>query len=172
MKTSFICIIIKNHFRINGFALSLALKARFFGTRKWPILDRKIRISIGQKECRFFLRFGLRCPQVFGEKVTENASLQKRSPEWRFFTTWLLVCVCTDENGGFGIWWYNTLFITTITHALWGMLSYFHCLAFSETIWRIRCVLTRIFLKTEGKKYPFSKTSGYVWTGPRSLHTL
>ena len=36
-KMSFICIIIKNHFHINGFALSLALKARFFGTRKWPI---------------------------------------------------------------------------------------------------------------------------------------
>ena len=36
---SFICIIIKNHFHINGFALSLALKVRFFGTRKWPILS-------------------------------------------------------------------------------------------------------------------------------------
>ena len=34
---SFICIIIKNHFHINGFALSLALKVRFLGTRKWPI---------------------------------------------------------------------------------------------------------------------------------------
>ena len=34
---SFICIIIENHFHINGFALSLALKVRFFGTRKWPI---------------------------------------------------------------------------------------------------------------------------------------
>ena len=37
MKMSFIFIIIKNHFHINGFALSLALKLRFFGTRKWPI---------------------------------------------------------------------------------------------------------------------------------------
>ena len=33
----YICIIIKNHFHINGFALSLALKVRFFGTRKWRI---------------------------------------------------------------------------------------------------------------------------------------
>ena len=32
-----ICIIIENHFHINGFALNLALKVRFFGTRKWPI---------------------------------------------------------------------------------------------------------------------------------------
>ena len=36
VKISFICIIIKNHFHINGFALSLGLKVRFFGTRKWP----------------------------------------------------------------------------------------------------------------------------------------
>ena len=37
VKMSFICIIIKNHFHINGLALSLALKVRFFGTRKRPI---------------------------------------------------------------------------------------------------------------------------------------
>ena len=36
-KMSFICIIIKTHFPFNGFALSLALKVRFFGTRKWPV---------------------------------------------------------------------------------------------------------------------------------------
>ena len=34
---SFNCIIIKNPFHVNGVALSLALKVRFFGTRKWPI---------------------------------------------------------------------------------------------------------------------------------------
>ena len=39
VKMSFICIIIKNHFHINGFALSLALKERFYGTRKWPIVS-------------------------------------------------------------------------------------------------------------------------------------
>ena len=39
VKMSFICIIIKNHFHINSFALSLALKVRFFGTRKWPIRE-------------------------------------------------------------------------------------------------------------------------------------
>ena len=37
VKINFICIIIENHFHINGFALSLALKVRLFGTRKWPI---------------------------------------------------------------------------------------------------------------------------------------
>ena len=30
VKMSFICIIIENHFHINGFALSLVLKVRFF----------------------------------------------------------------------------------------------------------------------------------------------
>ena len=39
VKMSFICIIIENHFHINGFALSLVLKVRFFGTRKWPIMS-------------------------------------------------------------------------------------------------------------------------------------
>ena len=41
VKMSFICIIIKTHFHINGFALNLALKVRFFGTRKWPILKKQ-----------------------------------------------------------------------------------------------------------------------------------
>ena len=30
VKMSFICIVIENHFHINGFALSLVLKVRFF----------------------------------------------------------------------------------------------------------------------------------------------
>ena len=34
---SFICIIIKTHFHNKGFALSLVLKVKLFGTRKWPI---------------------------------------------------------------------------------------------------------------------------------------
>ena len=33
----FICMRIKNHFHINGFALSLALKQRLEATWKWPI---------------------------------------------------------------------------------------------------------------------------------------
>ena len=44
VKMSFICIIIENHFHINGFALSLVLKVRFFGTRKWPILFVMVRL--------------------------------------------------------------------------------------------------------------------------------
>jgi len=37
VKMSFICITIKNHLHIKGFALIVNLKVRFFGTRKWPI---------------------------------------------------------------------------------------------------------------------------------------
>ena len=45
VKMSFICIIIENHFHINGFALNLVLKVRFFGTRKWPI--QSVSVSFG-----------------------------------------------------------------------------------------------------------------------------
>ena len=34
---SYICLRIKNHFHVNGFALSLALKQRLRVTRKWSI---------------------------------------------------------------------------------------------------------------------------------------
>ena len=75
-------------------------------------------------------------------------------------------------NEGFRIRWCNTSFTTSITHALWGILSYFQCLAFTygraKTI-RTRYVWTRIFLENERKKISFSKISGYLWTGPACL---
>ena len=37
VKMSFICIRMKNHFHIKGWALNLVLKQRPGGTRKWPI---------------------------------------------------------------------------------------------------------------------------------------
>ena len=40
VEMSFICIIIKTHFHNKGFALSLVLKVKLFGTRKWPIINR------------------------------------------------------------------------------------------------------------------------------------
>ena len=36
VKMSYICMRIKEHFHINGFALSLALKQRLGATQKWP----------------------------------------------------------------------------------------------------------------------------------------
>ena len=81
--------------------------------------------------------------------INENGTFRKRC---------FHVYVWTDENVGFRIRWCNTSFTTTVTHALWGMLSYFHSLAFSygqaKTI-RIRFVWTRPFLKTEGKYLRF-----------------
>ena len=38
VEMSFICIIIKTHFHNKGFALSLVLKVKLFGTQKWPIV--------------------------------------------------------------------------------------------------------------------------------------
>ena len=35
----------KTHFHNKGFALSLVLKVRFFGTRKWPIVAPKNKIN-------------------------------------------------------------------------------------------------------------------------------
>ena len=44
---SFICMRIKNHFHINGFAFSLALKQRLGTTRKWPnVLGKLHRTSL------------------------------------------------------------------------------------------------------------------------------
>ena len=37
VKMSFICMIIKNHFRKKDFALGLVLKQRLAASRKWPI---------------------------------------------------------------------------------------------------------------------------------------
>ena len=51
VKMSFICITIKNHFHINSFVLSLALKVRFFGSRKWPIPSVPIPLGLKLTEC-------------------------------------------------------------------------------------------------------------------------
>jgi len=36
----------KTHFHNKGFALSLVLKVRFFGTRKWPILTHAVAVFL------------------------------------------------------------------------------------------------------------------------------
>ena len=87
-------------------------------------------------------------------------------------------CLPTTWPRNDGLWgreWMCTAFATTITHAPWGMLSYFHCSAFSHgraKVIRVSYVWTRISLKTEGKKYTFAKISGYVWSGPQSFLLL
>ena len=93
--------------------------------------------------------------------INENGTFRKRC---------FHVYVWTDENVGFRIRWCNTSFTTIITHTLWGMLSYFHCSAFShgraKTI-RIRYVWTRFFGKRREKKSSFSNKNVYVWTWPK-----
>ena len=100
-----------------------------------------------------FLRFGLLCT-----RVRWKLSLKTYLFDW------------TDENGGFRIRWCHSSLTIIITHALWGILSYFHCLPFTYG-WakktRIR-YLWMLFFKKKGKKSLFSKISGYVWTGPKS----
>ena len=93
----------------------------------------------------------------------ETASFQKRSPEWRFLKTLASRLRVDGRKPRFS----NTMMpksinhislITSITHALWGMLSYFHCLAFSfGRAIRVRYVWMRIFLKTGEKNLRFQK---------------
>ena len=54
VKMSFYLHHNENNFHINGFALSLALKVRCFGTRKWPILGLQPRDKVNTIE--FFLQ--------------------------------------------------------------------------------------------------------------------
>ena len=141
-------------------------------------------------QCLFFftapskrMRFCLKTEIFFHIDLPSTRTRWKWSPKTHLFKNFLhsedffenagpLVYVSMDENEGFPIRWCNTSFTTSITHALWGMLSYFQCLAFSygqaKTI-RIRHVWTRIFLENGGEKISFSKISGYLWTEPASL---
>ena len=53
---SFICMRMKNHFHIKGWALNLVLMQRPGGTRKWPILTsflRSTRVQTMENCCRF-----------------------------------------------------------------------------------------------------------------------
>ena len=77
VKMSFICIIIKNHFHINGFALSLALKVRFFGTRKWPIEMPVHRLSMYVPE---------KDPSTFKEVDLHTVNSSATSLRWTPYT--------------------------------------------------------------------------------------
>ena len=94
-------------------------------------------------------------PLVFGENDHRVSYLFKNALQSEdFWKRWALVYVWTDENAGFRIRWRNAPFTASMTHALQGMLSYFHSLAFSygraKTI-RIRYVWTRVFFENGGK---------------------
>ena len=111
----------------------------------------KFRLSLKWK---FFLRFGLPSPTV-----ARKASFYKRSPEWRVFKT--LASRLRVDGRRRKRKFSNLMmsYITNITHALWGMLSYFDWTG--KTI-QIHYLWRRIFLKTEENISPWS---GYVWRG-------
>ena len=92
----------------------------------------------------FFRRFGL-----------PKCIFLNRSPEYRFLKTLASRLRVDGRKRRFSNTMMQYIILQSITHALWGMLSYFHYVTFShgrpKTI-RIRYVWTRIFLKTEEKK--------------------
>ena len=107
-----------------------------------PVLSLKTEI--------FFSGFAYR-PHVFGGG--------KRSPKTHLFKNAIQSGDFWIRKRRLPIRWCHISFITSTTHALWRMLSYFHCLAFSfGRVIRIRYVWMRIFfLKTEEKDLRFQK---------------
>ena len=105
-----------------------------------------------------FLRFGLLCTRVRWKLSLKTYLFKSTLHSEDFWKCWLLVYAWTDENGGFRIRWCHSSLTTIITHALWGMLSYFHCLPFpyrqAKKI-RISYVWMLFFLKREGKIFVF-----------------
>ena len=92
---------------------------------------------------------------LFRRFVLPKCIFLNRSPEYRFLKTLASRLRVDGRKRRFSNTMMQYIILQSITHALWGMLSYFHYLAFShgrpKTI-RIRYVWTRIFLKTEEKE--------------------
>ena len=89
-------------------------------------------------------------PHVNGVSGTKNAGSWKWSPEWDVLKTPIVDGKKTE------FFEYDNVIHHT-AHALYDMLSFFHC--FSVSVWTGE----NDFSKTE-KKSPFSKISGYFWT--------
>ena len=108
--------------------------------------------------------------KIFSSRFIFLFALSKfRWPDYLGAWNRLLVHVGTDENGGCRIRWCHTLYTTSVTHGLWGMLSYFHHIFMSVCEWTgennsKRYLSTRI-LRKRRKKSPFSKNCGSMWTG-------
>ena len=110
VKMSFICIIIKNHFHINGFALSLALKVRFFGTWKWPICWLTLWLAVSKTtDCGNFLIFFVLSstkisffPFRGAKEEWEKRDSEKQAGEKRTKNTSAREVSSRDEEGGGG----------------------------------------------------------------------
>ena len=126
-------------------------------------------VSVFVWKRRFFLRFGLLCTRIRGKLSLKTYLFKSALHSEDFWNCRLLVYEWTDENGGFRIPWCHSSLTTIITHALWGMLSYFHCLPFpygrAKKI-RIRYVWMLFFSEKGGKNLRFQK---YLDTCGRGL---
>ena len=85
------------------------------------------------KNAHFFLRFSLRSARIWWKRSPKTHLFKNALKSGDFWKRRFLVYVWTDENGDFRKRWCHTSFTTSITHALWGMLSYFH--RFSVLVW-------------------------------------
>ena len=78
VEMSFNCNANKTHFHNNGFALSLVLKAKLFGTRKWPIgIFSKGLVHGFSQKAKFFHLFilGKKRPGNVFEDILERKNL-------------------------------------------------------------------------------------------------
>ena len=55
VKMSIICMRMKNNFHIKGWALTLVFKQRSGGTRKWPIIGKRIKWVYLEPNKKFFV---------------------------------------------------------------------------------------------------------------------
>ena len=73
----------------------------------------------------------------------------------------LLVHVGTDENGCCRIRWYHISYTASVTHGLWGILSYFHHIFMSVFEWTgendSKRYCRRVFFENGGKNLRFQK---------------
>ena len=126
-------------------------------------------VSVFVWKRRFFLRFGLLCTRIRWKLSLKTYLFKSALHSEEFWNCRLLVYEWTDENGGFRIRWCHSSLTTIITNALWGMLSYFHCLPFpygrAKKI-RISYVWMLFFSEKGGKNLRFQK---YLDTCGRGL---
>ena len=59
--------------------------------------------------------------RIFSKNASQSGDFWKRR---------LLVYVKPKENRGFRVRWCHTSYTSSMTHASWGILSYFHCFSF------------------------------------------
>ena len=150
----------------------------YYQRKAWPSIFRprpptRIRILCDETEI-FFSSVACR-PHVSGENGHRKPVFSKTLSRVEIFenTGFLTTCRRTKTE----VFQYDDVIhhntTTSITHALWGLLWYFH--RFSVFWWTDQNVSNTLrvdvnFFGHVGKNLRFSKISGYVWKG--SKHRL